>query len=227
MLPGLYNGRGRTFYFAQYQGFRQALSTTQVLSVPTAAERGGLDTTAFPGDTLFVPVNSQIAGLLAHYPLPNDPAGPYGARTFATSSKVITNTDQFSLRLDHRITEKDQLFLRFPIWTNISGPLHSIPSQAAVDPSYGVHFRDRQRNAGLVYTRTVSPQLVFESTLGYERSAPIFRALNQTQPGLDFADRQYAAAEHSTASNLSRETGRYRFQARQTPHTRHCRYSFG
>ena len=146
VLPGLYNGRSRTFYFAQYQGFRQMLSTTQVLSVPTAAERQGLDTSAFPGDTLFVPVNAQIAGLLAHYPLPNDPAGPYGARTFATSSKVITNTDQFSLRLDHRITEKDQLFLRFNL-DNINGPLTN-PSQAAIDPSYGVHFRDRQRHAG-------------------------------------------------------------------------------
>ena len=212
VLPGFYNGRGRTFYFAQYQGFRQMLSTTQVLSVPTGAERQGLDTTSFPGDTLFVPVNPQIAALLAHYPLPNDPAGPYGARTFATSSKVITNTDQFSLRLDHRITEKDQLFLRFNL-DNINGPLTN-PSQAAIDPSYGVHFRDRQRNAGVVYTRTVSPQLVLESTLGYERSAPIFRALNQTQAGLDFADGLYEPL-NLTAGNVTGDWANL-FQARQT-----------
>ena len=31
--------RNRTFFFAQYQGFRQILSSTQVLSVPTADER--------------------------------------------------------------------------------------------------------------------------------------------------------------------------------------------
>src|SRR5712664_3919205 len=51
VLPGLYDGRGKTFYFGEYQGFRQVLGTTQVLAAPTAAERAGLDTSAFPGDT--------------------------------------------------------------------------------------------------------------------------------------------------------------------------------
>ncbi len=61
VLPGVYDGRGKTFYFVEYQGFRQVLGTTQVFPVPTAAERQGLDTTTFPGDTLTVPVNPAIA----------------------------------------------------------------------------------------------------------------------------------------------------------------------
>jgi len=100
-LPGIYQGRDRTFFFGQYQGFRQVLGTTQVLSVPTPAERLGQDTTAFPGDTLYVPVNAQVAPILAAYPLPNDLQGPFGPRTYATSSKVATDTNQFSVRLDH------------------------------------------------------------------------------------------------------------------------------
>src|SRR5262249_49088023 len=64
VLPGLYNGRDRTFYFGEYQGFRQVLGTTQVIPVPTAAERKGIDTTTFPGDTLTVPVNAQAAEVL-------------------------------------------------------------------------------------------------------------------------------------------------------------------
>jgi hypothetical protein len=204
--------RDRTFFFAQYQGFRQVLSSTEVLSVPTAEERRGLDSTAFPGDTLFVPVNPQIAALLAHYPLPNDPGGPYGARTFATSTRVVTNTDQFSLRLDHKVSAKDQLFLRFSL-DNIDGPLTN-PSQAAIDPSYGVIFRDRQRNAGFIYTRTLSPNLILESTLGYERSTPIFRAQNQTQPGIDFADGLYQPL-NATAGNVTGDWANL-FQARQT-----------
>src|ERR1700686_5198328 len=111
-LPRIYDGRGKTFYFAEYQGFRQVLGTTQVFPVPTLAERQGIDTTTFPGDkltppdTLTVPVNSSIAPFLARYPLPNDPHGAYGARTFATSSKRVTRTDQASLRLDHRFLDK-------------------------------------------------------------------------------------------------------------------------
>jgi hypothetical protein len=80
VLPRIYDGRGKTFYFGEYQGFRQVLGTTQVFPVPTAAERQGIDTTTFPGDTLFVPVNPAIAKVLAQYPLPNEPQGAYGAR---------------------------------------------------------------------------------------------------------------------------------------------------
>jgi hypothetical protein len=189
VLPGLYDGHGKTYYFAQYQGFRQILSSTEIISVPTADERRGLDTTAFPGDTLYVPVNPQIAGVLARYPLPNDPEGPYGARTFATSSRVVTNSDQFSVRVDHNISDKDRLFLRFAL-DNIDGPLTN-PSQTPIDPSFAIVFRDRQRNAGISYTRTISEHLVFDAALGYERSTPQFRTLNQTQPALLFGDGLY------------------------------------
>ena len=48
-LPHIYDGRGKTYYFGEYQGFRQVLGTTQVFPVPTAEERAGRDTTAYPG----------------------------------------------------------------------------------------------------------------------------------------------------------------------------------
>ena len=157
MIPGLYDGRGRTFYFGQYQGFRQVLGTTQVFPVPTAAERQGVDTTAYPGDALVVPVNPQIAQVLAGYPLPNDPQGAYGARTLATSSKVVTNSDQFSIRLDHRISDMTQFFARFN-FDDFTGPTTN-PAQTVLDPSFGVIFFDHQRNLGLSLTRTVSPHM--------------------------------------------------------------------
>jgi len=81
-------GRHKTTFFVEYQGFRQVLGTTQVMPVPTAAERKGIDTTAFPGDTLYVPVNPIVASILNRYPLPNDPTGAFGVRTYATSSPV-------------------------------------------------------------------------------------------------------------------------------------------
>jgi len=42
VLPKLYNGRNRTFFYADYQGYRFTQSgSLQVNSVPTAAERNG------------------------------------------------------------------------------------------------------------------------------------------------------------------------------------------
>jgi hypothetical protein len=188
-LPGLYDGRGKTYYFGQYQGFRQNLGTTQVFPVPTPAERRGLDSTAFPGDTLMVPVNPQIAAVLSRYPLPNDSQGPYGARTYATSSKVTTVTDQFSVRIDHRISDKAQLFGRFNL-NNVTGPTTN-PDQTAIDPSFAIPFLDRQRNIGITYTRTVSPHLILETSIGYIRSTPLFPPSNHTEPAILFGDGSY------------------------------------
>ncbi len=197
-LPKVYDGRGKTYYFAEYQGFRQVLGTTQVFPVPTQAERLGIDTTTFPGDTLTVPVSSSVAGLMARYPLPNDPRGAYGARTYATSSKVATNTNQASFRLDHRISDKANLFLRASR-NQVSGPTTN-PDQTAIDPSFGVNFLDHQRSAAARYARTLTPNFSFQTTLAYIRSTPLFLTSNQTQPAIAFGDGLFAGFNSADGS---------------------------
>lgn len=189
VIPGVYNGRNKTYYFGQYQGFRQVLGTTQVLSVPTAAERAGKDTTAFPGDTLTVPVDAAIAKLIARYPLPNDPQGAFGPRTYATSSKVKTVSDQFSARIDHNLGEKTKLFFRVSV-DNITGPTTN-PSQTALDPSFAVEFFDRQRNVAFSMTRSPSASFTSETSVGFTRTTPNFPAGNHTDPALKFGDNLY------------------------------------
>jgi hypothetical protein len=157
-----------------------------VFPVPTQAERQGIDTTAFRGDTLTVPVSSKVAALLVGYPLPNDPGGAFGERTFATSSKVATRTDQGSLRLDHRISEKATLFLRFSR-NQVTGPTTN-PDQTALNPDFGVKFFDHQRNVAIKYSRTPTPHFSYQVTLGYIRSTPLFITSNQTQPAIGFGD---------------------------------------
>jgi hypothetical protein len=130
-----------------------------------------------------------VAPVLAGYPLPNDPQGPFGARTYATSTKVPTDTNQFSIRIDHRLSDRAQLLTRFNL-NNVNGPLTN-PSQPPIDPSFAIHFFDHQRNAALRYTRTVSPHFTAESPIGYIRSTPGFLSPNHTQPAMTFADGLY------------------------------------
>src|SRR5690349_16223944 len=189
VLPGIYDGRNRTYYFGEYQGFRQVLGTTQVIPVPTAAEREGIDTSTFPGDTLTVPVSAAILPVLNGYPLPNEPDGPFGNRTYATSSKVVTRTDQFSIRVDHKISDKSSLVARFSL-NQVSGPLTN-PDQTAINPGFGVLFFDHQRNAGVHYTRTISPHMTSDTSISYIRSTPFFPTTNHTQPGITYADGLY------------------------------------
>jgi hypothetical protein len=188
-IPRIYDGRNRTFFFLEYQGFRQVLGTTQVMPLPTASERAGIDTTAYPGDTLIVPVNPKIAALIDRYPLPNDPQGPFGARTYATSSKVATDAGQYSLRLDHQLSSKDHLMARISI-DNLNGPVTN-PDQTAIAQEFGISYMDHQRNAVLNWVRTPSPAFSSESSLSFTRTTPSFPTADHSDPALAFADALY------------------------------------
>ena len=205
VLPHLYNGAGKTFYFGQYQGFRQVLGTTQVFPVPTAEERpssGNQNVVSDPvqfkqadggyiSDTLYVPVNSLISPILARYPLPNLPTGAFGVNTYAASSKVTTDANQFSFRIDHAITPKDQFFARVN-FDDLTGPTTN-PDQTAIDPSFGITYIDHQRNVVGTWTHTASPNLLFESLIGITRSTPGFPTPDMTDPAVKFNDGTFEA----------------------------------
>jgi TonB-dependent Receptor Plug Domain/TonB dependent receptor len=224
ILPHIYNGAGKTFYFGQYQGFRQVLGTTQVFPVPTAQERAGRDTTAYPGDTLLVPVDPGIARVLARYPLPNNPLGPFGDHTYASSSAVVTDANQFSLRLDHRISARSQLFARFN-FNNLYGPTTN-PDQTTIDPAFGIRYIDHQRNLVFTFTRTVSPRLVLETSASATRATPSFPTTDKTDPAVKFNDGSYEPFNQAAGTvisiygnlfqlrqNLSFTTARHAFKA--------------
>jgi len=224
-FPHLYDGRKRTFYFTQYQGFRQVLGTTQVMAVPTAAERLGLDTVKYSDgstDVLTVPVNAGIAAVLARYPMPNNPTGPFQAHTYATASKVATDANQFSIRLDHKISSKDQFFARFNL-DNLTGPITN-PDQTAIDPSFQLEYIDRQRNVVGTYTRTVSPRLVLESSFSITRSTPGFPTPNRTDPAVKFNDGLFEGF-NTAAGSVEQSYGNL-FEGRQNVAYSAARHAF-
>ncbi|HEX4809101.1 MAG TPA: TonB-dependent receptor [Bryobacteraceae bacterium] len=201
LMPGLHRGQSKTEFFIEYQGFRQVLGTTQVMPVPTAKERAGIDTTAFPGDTLLVPVNPKMAAILKRYPLPNDPGGPFGARTYATSSKVVTDADQLSVRIDHQISTKDRLFGRFTM-DNLTGPTTN-PDQTAIDPAFGISYSDHQRNAVLTWVRMPSPGFTAESSISFTRTTPSFPTADHTDPAVTFGDGLYEPFDSAGGSVMA------------------------
>ncbi len=204
VLPHLYDGHGRTFYFGQYQGFRQVLGTTQVLAVPTLAERSGQDTVTYPDgstDTLTVPVNPAIAAILARYPQPNNPTGAYGPRTYAAPSNVNTDADQFSIRIDQKLGAKGQFLGRWN-YDNLTGPTTN-PDQTLLDPTFAIEYVDRQRNVVFAYTRTVSPRFLWSSSLSITRTTPSFPTLNYTDPALKFIDGLYEPYNAAAGSVMS------------------------
>jgi hypothetical protein len=212
VVPHVYDGSGKSFYFVQYQGFRQVLGTSQVFPVPTEEERAGIDTTAFAGDTLTVTPDAKIAAVLARYPLPNNPTGPYGTNTFAGPSKVTTNANQFSIRLDQVLPRNSHLMARFN-FNNLFGPTTN-PDQTAIDRSFGVVYVDHQRNFAVDYTKTLSPRLDLESGISVTRTTPQFPTQNRTDPAVKFNDGLFEAFNSAGGSVMS-AFGNL-FQARQS-----------
>ena len=195
------------------------------MPVPTPIERTGQDTLTYPDgsvDTLTVPVNPGIAAVLKRYPLPNDASGPFLDHTYATASKVATDADQFSLRLDHKFSSKDQFFARFN-FDNLSGPTTN-PDQTAIDPSFGVQYIDRQRNVVGTYTHEFSPRLTLESSLSIQRTTPGFPTPNYTDPAVKFNDGLFEAF-NSAAGTVMQAYGNL-FQLRENLAFTAARHSF-
>ena len=220
-IPHVFDGRKSTYYFTQYQGFRQVLGTTQVMPVPSVLERPAAGSNVvnhpyrYPDgsvDTLIIPVHPGIAAALARYPMPNLPTGSFGINTYATASKVDTNADQFSLRIDHKFSPKDQFFARFNL-NNLTGPTTN-PDQTAIDPRFGVQYVDNQRNVVGTYTRTVSPRLILESLISITRSTPGFPTTDYADPAIKFNDGLFEAF-NAAAGSVMQAYGNL-FQGMQT-----------
>jgi hypothetical protein len=167
-VPGIYSGSDRTFFFVQYAGYRQRLGEPAIFSVPTAQERQGI--VAITGangqaDQLTVPLNPIAASILNRYPLPNDPTGPDGPRTYDSNASLPVNRDQWSARVDHRFSSKDSMFGRFTWSNNILRATD--PVALTLGSNFSSSVRWNQRNVGLTETHIFSPTMLNTFSAGY------------------------------------------------------------
>jgi hypothetical protein len=222
VLPGLYYGQNRTFFFADYAGLREKRGQVFVNTVPTAQARAGdfsdfrdlngnlipifdplttrgnpnfnpaLPVSAsnpqflrdpFPGNVIpagrLHPVGQNVASI---YPLPNAP-GNFNNYTSTVNRDVIDNV--FSGRVDHRLSEKDSMFVRFN-WGRfqLDAPQGQAacclptPAEAAARFDLGPFVAGIQNTRltthGMAFnhSRVVSSSLVNELRAGYARTQP-------------------------------------------------------
>jgi hypothetical protein len=148
-----------------------------------------------------VPINSDIAAILARYPVPNISTGAYGPRTYAAPSNVNTDADQFSIRIDQKLGPKGQFLGRFT-YDNLTGPTTN-PDQTLLDPTFAVQYVDRQRNVVFAYTRTVSPRFLWSASFSATRSTPSFPTPNHTDPAVKFTDALFEPFDSAAGSVMS------------------------
>jgi hypothetical protein len=168
----------QTFFFAGYEGQRRGQQEAGLARVPTLAMRRGDfsgiairnpfdNNRAFPDSQIPQSLwSSQGAGLLAQYPSPNR----QGAQNFGAAGTGVFRLDQFSGRIDHRFSEKDNVYGVYEFddhkeFFPISNPLCS----ARDVPGWGCDELQRTQHSVLVWTHIFGPRLVNEARVGYTR----------------------------------------------------------
>lgn len=171
--------KDKTFFFGNYEGFREIAGITNVTNVPTDAEKTGIFNTnpLNPGSpTVHVVVNPISAALFALYPEPNtsQPGGNY-----VSSPNLTNSTDQYMIKLDHQLAH-GTLTGRYSFTAaTIFYPFQPGQGTTAI-PGYGVNAKDTSHLGSLGHTWIISPSSLNEFRFGFTRVTG--NTYNQTGP---------------------------------------------
>ena len=211
--------RDRTFFFGEYAGFRQLTGTPTLMLVPTAAQRTGLVTI---GSYQYqVPLSSVSQQVLSGYPMPNQPNGIYGANTFNIILKEPTTDNQYSVRIDHKISEKDSIFGRASVINN--SQLETDPVAAAENALWSPELFNNPRNFAISETHIFSSDLInnliFTGNRQVEGDVPPSQSLTQTTTadgslanyGPDTFITKYVETYYITSDKVDWTHGRHMF----------------
>lgn len=161
VIPHLYDGHSKTFFFADYEGNRRSTAVFQQYVVPTVADRGG-NLSDIGGPTIPSTQISQTAkALLAFYPLPNvaGATNQTQAINYQNFQATPARTDGADIRIDQTISSKQSAYARFSrknITTDVANLF--LP-----DDSDSIH----NRSLLISHTYTITPRLLNEFRYGF------------------------------------------------------------
>lgn len=206
VLPRIYNGKDKTFFFFNYEGWQNRRFQSNILSVPTEAMRAGdfsnlrdatgkliqiydpnttianpngsgFVRTPFAGNTLptsrLDPVSNKM---LQFYPLPNrTPANAFtNASNWIGQVNEVRNMNQWTVKADQRISEKNSLSGRFLYYKhfNDNGFASALP-----DPNVRQRLDNYLNyNTTINDTHSFTPSLLNEFRISVARQAFPFQA---------------------------------------------------
>lgn len=197
--------KNKTFFFFTYEGRREKVGSTTVLTVPTLLQRQGDFSQTYTTAGALVPIydpattvgsgttyqRQQFSGnridpsrfdpvgvaMLSYFPLPNKaPTNLSGASNFSATSVSNTPSDFFMVKIDHEISPKDHITGRYLHYHNASNDLPSIyPQGGAGDPTKQVNAA--AQNVWLQYVRTFTPRTVNDLRYLWDRRSNLVSTL--------------------------------------------------
>ena len=217
--PSLTKG-DRTFFFLGYHYQRQRQNASVNLTTPTAAGRATLNSLFAPGANANVDfllgTTAQTVATSSPFLLglgvapgsagtssttcpasgPNRPCVEFG--TFVRSYASIYDEREFQARVDHKISEADQLSVRFLRETQFQ-PLGGAANFPGFDADYSAQFY----NFLIAETHVFSPTVTNEARLSYNRIKYLFPISDPDGPGATTPTRTVTSINlPGVASNL-------------------------
>jgi len=185
--------KDRTFFFGDYQGSRLREGQVDISTVPTVSERGGDFTDRGyvlydpnttdpntgarqllnPSDPTVIPANriDKIGQNIVNlFPLPNRPG--YLTATsanFILKPVEILNGNQFDVRIDHKLTDHDQLFGHVSLEDHPQ--VQPTPLPGLAEGCCGGDMNMREQNHAVGYTHTFGSTLLNDLRFAYIRYA--------------------------------------------------------
>ncbi len=215
-IPKVYNGRNRTFFFASHEVYRLRQASTRSVTMPTESMRQGdfrgLIDTQGRRFTIYDPLTTganwqrvpftgnqipqaRISPLSKYLysvtPQPTQPGvNPLGAPNWFGLGFNNTNQSTFTTRVDHKLSDKDQLFFRYthsPSYRYYTTSLGGGPT--TLDGRANAATDGGQNDSGVAsWTHTFSPTFFMETVFSVQRDhrqiTPIVMEDIATQLGL-------------------------------------------
>jgi hypothetical protein len=182
--------RNRIFFFGDFQGVRQKTGGTALRTVAPAEWRTGdlsgiptpiidpLTGVQFPGNQIPANriVNPVARALFSNptlYPLPTRPGASNISNNYTSSTQDELTGDQFDVRIDARLSDSNNLSARYSFANfHTNGIRGALPVQLT-----GKSF-NRPQNVALNWTRIISPTLINEARVGFNRAVFITDVLD-------------------------------------------------
>jgi hypothetical protein len=208
VIPKIHDGHNKTFFFVDYEGLRRATSaSSSLLDVPPPAFRTGdfsafkpriydprarirganglVTSTPFPNNQIpSAQLNPGAVATLGLIPQPNFGAAGAQASNFLHIASQPFNSDQYDLRLDHQVSQKNSLFGRYSrsLQTNVN------PGNFPGFIGGGTNNINNSISTIVDDTHVFSPSVVNEARAGYTRHNGSFEVAGISD-GIDFANK--------------------------------------
>jgi TonB-dependent receptor-like protein len=136
---------------------------------PLALSQGQIQ--PFTNITEVLPAADPVGQELANqYPQPNIPNASCGSANYSALVSRQVSFDTSTVRVDHRFNDRDFAFFRYNL--NLVRqvlPTGALPESLTTAPGFGITARNSYQMAGADWTHIISPRLVNEFKLGYNR----------------------------------------------------------